>query len=922
MTVRSKILLIIGLTLLVVMIVLYDHSKGVLLASFAQLESEMMVRNVKQAQDALDSELSTLVSNTTDWAVWDDTYTFVQNNNAAYRESNLTTQSYQGLQINVLAILDNNGHRLYARVVDLSTGQNTPVPNSLLAHLRRNSPLLNHRTPESRASGLVMLPDGPLLMAACPIVTSAGEGPIRGTVIMGRYLDANLVREIASRTHTNLSLGKLHGEALPIDFARVRKALTSDGSIETIPLSTQQIAGYGLTNDLYGEPSFIMRVTAPRAIYQHGLRTVHYFLVVLLVVGLLFGALVFLLLEQFVLSRLTRISKRIGQIGNQGDLAERLDVNGGDELAHLADEINSMLAALQSNQLEQSTRDAIMASEERYRALVELSPDAVYVICDDICVFTNRAGGTLLGAEDIAEVMGHPLFDFIHPSQHRYLQDRVKGMIADPNNARVEERIVRRDGTVMDIELLAVPFTYEGQPAMQLTAHDISAQKHTEEQLKYYAYHDPLTDLPNRLLFNDRLDVALAWSQRHRDPLAVMLIDLDRFKEVNETLGHEAGDRLLQQVADRLRNVTRKGDTVARTSGDEFYIISPKIKSTERAEEVAKRILEVFTDPFHLDGQELYITPSIGITLAPLDADSVEDLVKNADMAMYRAKAAGRNTYKFFMQDMSTVLTQRRTMEAHLRKAIEREEFVVYYQPQISVHSGQITGAEALVRWQHPDWGLVSPADFIPLAEETGLIEPLDEFVLYQACRQCTAWSQDGLPPLRIAVNLSARHFQQQQLAQTIARILEKTHLPAERLEIEITESTAMQHLERTLPILRQLYDLGLQIAIDDFGTGYSSLSYLKKFPIHTLKIDRSFVMDMLNNTDSAAIVVAMIGLTHNLRLSVIAEGVETTGQYNFLRAHQCDAVQGYLFGKPMPANEFPNLFFQPLIGIETPVVR
>ncbi|MDI3547347.1 MAG: hypothetical protein PWR10_999 [Halanaerobiales bacterium] len=443
------------------------------------------------------------------------------------------------------------------------------------------------------------------------------------------------------------------------------------------------------------------------------------------------------------------------------------------------------------------------------------------------------------------------------------------------------------------------------------TLEDITERKQAEEMLWQQVYHDALTGLPNRMLFNDRFTQALAHAYRNRQKLAVLFLDLDRFKNINDTQGYNVGDQLLQGVAERLTDLVREDDTVARMGGDEFILLLPEIAQAENATKIAKKILEAFKQPLMIGGHEFYITSSIGIVFYPNDGEDAETLLKNADIAMYRAKEQGGNNYQLYDPMMNVKASERLVLENSLRYALEREEFVVYYQPQVSISTGKIIGMEALIRWQHPEWGLLSPAEFIPLAEETGLIIPIGEWVLRTACAQNKAWQEAGYPPVHVAVNLSARQFQQQNLVETVTRVLKETGLEPHYLELEITESIAMQNADFTIVMLRHLEEMGIHISIDDFGTGYSSLSYLKHFPLDTLKIDQSFVRDLTIDPNNKAIVIAIIAMAHSLKFKVIAEGVETQEQLAFLKQQQCDGIQGYLFSKPLPAEAFEKILMR-----------
>jgi diguanylate cyclase (GGDEF)-like protein len=437
-------------------------------------------------------------------------------------------------------------------------------------------------------------------------------------------------------------------------------------------------------------------------------------------------------------------------------------------------------------------------------------------------------------------------------------------------------------------------------------------RKHAELRLMHVTHYDSLTGLANRALFQNRLDHALAVAKRRKHLAALLVLDLDRFKGINDTLGHHAGDQLLVLVAERLRGCVRESDTVARLGGDEFTVILNDVTSAEEVAVVARKVLAALAVSFLLEGHEVYVTPSIGITLYPHDGVTSTGLLKNADAAMYQAKSQGRNNFQFYTADLNRRSVARLKLESGLRQAIDRSEFVLYYQPKIDIKTGTLTGVEAMVRWNKPDTGLVPPVEFIPIAEETGLIIPVGEWVLREALMQIGRWQEEGLPQMRIAVNLSARQFRQNDLVKTITDSLDELGVGGEFLEVEITESLLMDDTALSTMALYKLKDRGVRVSVDDFGTGYSSLSYLKRFPIDALKIDRSFVRDITTDPDDATITNAIIGLAHNLRRRVIAEGVETQAQLAFLQKHGCDEAQGFLFSPPVAATELARLLGAP----------
>ncbi|HET6976124.1 MAG TPA: EAL domain-containing protein [Pyrinomonadaceae bacterium] len=433
-------------------------------------------------------------------------------------------------------------------------------------------------------------------------------------------------------------------------------------------------------------------------------------------------------------------------------------------------------------------------------------------------------------------------------------------------------------------------------------------QQRTAE-VDWLAYYDNVTKLPNRAVFEDRVEQAVAIAKATGQSLSVLFISLDQFKKVNDSLGHGPGDVLLREFAERLKSCIHKSDTVARFGSDEFALLRTQIEGTKDVIETIGSLSQVLKFSFDLPGHELFATASVGVSLFPVDGEDCQTLLKNAGAALYKAKRSGGANYQFFTADMHELAASRLALESNLRRAIQNEEFLLHYQPRVSVDSLAITGVEALVRWQHPQLGLVSPSEFIPLAEDTGLIVPIGEWVLREACLQGRRWNEQGFAPIRIAVNISARQFHDRDLSQTVIRILEETGFSPKYLELELTESSIMQNAEFAASMLNQLKSMGINISIDDFGTGFSSLASLKRLPIDALKIDQSFVREATSDPDDAALVMAIITLAHNLRLKVIAEGVETEDQLRFLQLLRCDEIQGYFFSKPLPADTLVTLF-------------
>jgi diguanylate cyclase (GGDEF)-like protein len=622
----------------------------------------------------------------------------------------------------------------------------------------------------------------------------------------------------------------------------------------------------------------------------------------------------------------------------------RVDVKSGDEFEELADSFNTMAFRLGRQftvlaTMAEIDRLILSALDTKHIVKTILLRMGDIVVCDCVGVTlidadSPRSGRTFFGidadgelashdaelsTEDIQVVLDNPGVFQIRNDQPipKYLQPLAqkgaKSHVVLPIFLDDELSALITLGFVQHTELSGEDVTQARRLADRVTVALSNAT--WEEKLYHHAHYDPLTDLPNRTLLKDRLPQALVRAKRNDTQVAVLFLDLDRFKSINDSLGHAAGDLFLREITHRLTQCVRTVDTVARLGGDEFTIIVPDITADQDVTAditlIADKILSVIAQPFMLHGHEVSTTASIGIALCPQDADDYDELLKNADSAMYHAKSKGRGNYQFYSPDLNAAAIERLDMENSLRHALEQDQLELYYHPQVEISSGQIVGAEALLRWWHPKKGLIPPSEFIPLAEHTGLIVPIGEWVLKTACSQNKAWRDAGFAPIRVAINLAGRQFSDQDLVRNVERILRQTGLEPDGLELEITEGTVMEDTAMAIKILNDLKRMGLQVAIDDFGTGYSSLTYLKQFPIHTLKIDQSFVRDITTDRHDASIVATIIGLGHSLNLKVVAEGVETEEQLRMLRASRCDEFQGYRTSKPLPAREFEVLLAQ-----------
>ena len=556
-------------------------------------------------------------------------------------------------------------------------------------------------------------------------------------------------------------------------------------------------------------------------------------------------------------------------------------------------------------------RERRQAEQARARliATLEVSTDFVGMAnAEGQMFYLNRAGRGMLGIDYDEDVTNMKLIDLSPAWSSGFLNDALS--IAHRDGVWSGEcQLVTRTGSEIPVSQLILAH-HDDAGAVEFysaIARDMGERKRFEEELRHQATHDSLTGLPNRVLLQDRLETALMTAQRQQIGVAVLFLDLDNFKRINDTLGHSAGDALLRQVGERLRNRLRTTDTVGRRGGDEFMVVFNHPCDVKEVMAVVNKVRGVFGQPFNCEGEELFVTCTMGVALSPEDGRDAETLVKNADIAMYRAKEKGKDQYQFYIAEMNAESRAMLTLETELRRALDRGEFVLHYQPQLDVRSRRTVGFEALIRWQHPRQGLLMPDQFVPLLEESGLIVSVGEWVLRSACAQWRAWRAQGWRGLRVAINVSARQFGSSDIVELVRQVLEEEQVPPACVELEVTETVVMQDVTRAAEILNDLRRIGVRPAIDDFGTGYASLSYLKRFAIDILKIDQSFVYDVDSDYDDAAIIEAITSLGHNLGMEVVAEGVETQAQFEFLRSQGCDTVQGYLVGRPMPIVEIEN---------------
>ena len=941
MMLRKKTLLIICVTLIGLLGFLYFFSRTVILRSFSELEEQDARQNLDRGMSAFSDELSSLGRTTKDYSSWDNTYAFVQGKKPDYARTEFSNAALLNLRLNVVVVVDSSNHLVFGRGFDLASGKAVPIAKNLDAIVAT--------VPRNSTNGVIVLSEGPLLLASRPILTSENQGPAKGTLIMGRWLDAGEIEQLAQTTHLSLSVLPLKSDSQP------RVHLSTDTPI-AIERHDQTIAGYGLVPDLYGNPALMLQVTMPRKIYQQGQASLLYFVVLFLIAGVVFGTMILVLLEKTVLSRISSLSSSVAKVGLTGNLAARILLNGNDEISNLGTAINRTLEALEKSQSEQQEKEALLVGEKRLLEMIAkaeplsdlldfltrlIESQSKGSFCSVLLLdgdrktlrhgaapslplaYTNAIDGVSIGPTvgscGTAAYTGKPVIVSDIGSDPLWKDYRE---LASGHDLRAcwSVPIFSTKGAVLGTT--AVYYRAPRTPStpeldlIERVAHLAGIaieRKQSHETLIHNALHDALTNLPNRALFLDRLQHEFIRAKRHPEyKFAVLFIDIDGFKMVNDSLGHAVGDDLIIQVSKKLARFLRHDDmisrpdksgddTLARLGGDEFTVLLEDLKDPSDAIRAAQRIQNALTAPHMLNGHEVFTSVSIGIALSTSSQTTAENLLRDADIAMYRAKALGKARCEVFDVAMHQHAVERLELETDLRNALDRKELRVYYQPIASLESGKITGFEALARWQRPKVGLVGPDEFIKVAEETGLILAIDKWVLQEACRQTQAWQAQypALAQLTVSVNLSPKQFTKPNLANEIHSVLQEAGLRPSCLNLELTETIAMSDAERTRGVLAELKTLGVRLSIDDFGTGYSSLNYLRRFPVDTLKIDRSFVSN-IDIDDNRKIVATMVMLAHNLGLRVVAEGTETADQLKQLKELQCEFAQGYFFSPPV----------------------
>ena len=814
-SIRAKILKVLALLFLGLLVTVYFLLSTVMSNNIKQMEEKDVKVQTELVQNTIAYNLKALSQMALDWGLWDDSYQFMQDKNAAYIAANMTDTSFSNIGVDFVIYVDSNGREVYHGQRDSVNRLIKPLNDDFIENFN-GSPVLKNTDPQYRLQGLIMLDKGPALIASSPILPSNGPAPVLGNIIMGTYLNDEAVRALSARLQTDIQINPL----AELDAAQrgLFEPISPADTIAVRVLNGEKIAGYSVLTDINNKAAIGLTVKKSRTIAILGQQGIKCALLVLLVVSCIFIICIVVFIERNLISRLLGLSKDISEIGKKRVFSNRLPKpQQEDELSIVAANINKML-----DELEKSEQQIVDMNHELER--------------------------------------------------------------------KVEERTLNLATTNQSLEA------------------EILTREKIEEQIKYIAYHDNLTNLPNRRFLNEQINHAIALTKRMEKMLAVMFMDLDNFKLINDTMGHSAGDKMLVAVSDKLVTSLRESDFIARIGGDEFVILIENLESLDVIDLVAKKIIEIFKEPIVINKQECFVSASIGVALYPEDGIDAEALIKNADIAMYKAKSNGKNQCVFCTPLMKTAILETMKLTNSLYYALERGEFEIYYQPQINCQTFKISGMEALLRWNHPELGMILPNAFIPIAEQNGLIPAIGAWVLRTVCQQNKAWQDAGHPKVCMSVNLSARQFLNARLPKEIAAILAETGLEAKYLELELSENITMKSSKYVLEVLTEVKAMGLHVSIDHFGTEHASLSYLKNLPVDKIKIDMTFVHGVDIYKKDEAIIKAIILLAKNMGFSVLAEGVETERQLAFLIEEDCDYIQGNYCYKPMPAAEIKKI--------------
>jgi diguanylate cyclase (GGDEF)-like protein/PAS domain S-box-containing protein len=886
----------------------YFISSHILLRNYEDLERKDMARDLKRVSDELEYQLGEMHSNSSDWSNWDDLYKFMQDRSPAFVQSNLADVQ---LNLDIMMFLDSKGRIYQTKQLPRKGHQRPPQPEDLRSSLGFDRPSDLLPTATKDFSGIVLLKAGDaMLVSVRPIVKTTGLGPPRGWIVFGLRLDDYELGRLAGRSHLNLALYRADSTSLSQSCREAVLGLKKGEGVYTKPLNAKTVSGFMMLRDVFGRPTELLRLTQSRDIYAEGLASQTLLIQFLIVAGVIFSIVILSVLEIAALSRVSRLSVQVERISSDTDELERVVLPGKDELTWLAKKIDGMVQSLRERKLELGRKNQDLEETVNRLAamnhILEHSVEGIAEFDADGRIVSLNASFAEMHGYDADTLRGFHWQTLVAPEDQETLTDAFTKM-TDSGKAQCEVCGRKRDGSLFHEEVVIVGSTDADKRAggCHWFTKDISERKNLESRIEHQAFHDLLTGLPNRALFVDRLRTACKRAARRSDALAVLFLDLNDFKAINDSMGHEAGDHVLIGVANRIQHCIRQQDTVARLGGDEFTVLLDGVSSLEEAIEVSERITEGLESPISLPNGKVFVGTSIGIVFSKNGQHDADVLLHDADIAMYQAKGT-KQPFAVFDPAMNAPALQRKELADALREALTKDELTLDYQPVVDLRSGRAVGIEALLRWRDPVRGDVPPNLFIHVAEEAGFIDSLGTWSLRHACRQMRQWL-DALPPespLTMSVNLSGRQLQRTDLLETVTSALADANLAPERLCLEISAKLLANDMDRTLELLSDLKSTGIRLAIDDFGTGSHLIARLGDSPFDLVKIDGSVTWLLDTDDEARALAQAMVIMAKSGNIDVAAEGIESIDQVEHLQKLGCSYGQGFLFGRPLPASE------------------
>jgi len=897
------LLMLAGLFLMSVLLWLYITFK------FRETEIQNARKDMIRILGVLDREIDAVDSYCKDYAFWDDTYNFMSRYDSEYVSGNFNAPYLKTQRMHFICLVNTASRIIYKALYKPDTFEVSDFNGINEKQSVLNNIISAENLKEEK--GIVQTPLGYLMLSSRPVSDSYMKARPNGKILMGRFLNSEELGRISSMLKVNM-------EILPLDKGGLSYfGITGNGKRNgnnfSVECGNDVIRIYSAINDLRGNPVAVALLNYQRDIKAIGIQTVRFTLLLVTILSLLLMGLVLFFLRIGVLQPVENLTTEALEITRNRDFSRRLPVSDVDEFLVMARSFNSILdmlvdanSNLETKVIERTSALTTVNQElVLMRQIFEYSLEGIVITNSEAEILSVNPAFTSITGYTSEEVTGKNPSILKSDLHDNFYFENMWHSLTSTGHWASEIWNRHKDGKAYP-EWLSISAIRDINSRITHYVgifHDISDIKRQEELIKYQAYHDALTGLPNRILLKSRIDKAIAHSTRNKNRFGVIFLDLDNFKIINDSLGHAIGDMLLKEAADRLRKIARTDDTVARLGGDEFIILVEDIADEKPSVILSRRIIQAFKEPFCIKSNNLHVGASIGIAMYPEDGEESDSLIKNADAAMYRAKDEGRQTFALFKPSLNESVARKLKIENELRQAINDTNFEVYYQPKMDIKSGSIMGMEGLVRWKHAQ-GIISPAEFIPLAEEIGLISEIDRIVMHKAFREVGELINSGLVSMKLALNCSAKSLHYKGLPDIISSALSKYNLKPEWFELEITETSIMRDIEASRAILYMLLETGISVTLDDFGTGYSSLSQLKNLPIHTLKIDASFIREIENNRNDAHITESIIAMSRRVGIEVVAEGVEKESQLEFLKNAGCDIAQGYLISRPIPMKD------------------